>query len=379
MEFVMPGRDSFCLRAPTSLKRLNMNRLCFSSVPTSPTTSPLKSFYDVETEPTTPLSYGDANSGFIDFEFDTSCRFKLADDEFETSPTFEMPCMQQEQQQHCQGSSLPAMAFADELFCNGKVMPLKPPPRLQYGNSVENSSTLSSPRSPSGRLKFPFQLRSLWNDDFDPFMVALETVKREERQKTRRRARSMSPLRARSPKKHANCSISSKNHQGIKQLRPNLDGEMELNQKGNMGRQEQGRSIRLAEPKGVLFSRQARIVKTGQQKLGKPSFRNGPEPGETKEGNKEGEGASTRGSKRPKIKKFLLKSASMGRTSNEEKQKDESATLPKRIYTRIFSFKSMKSGQYNEEERVSEMTKMTTIQHRPKLFLCMGHGTSYAD
>ncbi|XP_031256095.1 uncharacterized protein LOC116114082 [Pistacia vera] len=382
--------DSFYLTAPTSPKRLSMDGLSFYSAPTSPTTKPFKSFYDLETEPTTPNPYEDANSGFIDFEFETSRRFNLPDydHDFETSPTFEMPCLQQKQQEkeHCKGSSLPAMAFADELFCNGKVMPLKLPPRLQYGNSVENNSTFSSPRSPSGRLKFPFQRRSLWNDDFDPFMVALETVKQEQREKTHRRARSMSPLRVRGPEKHANSSISFKNHQDVKQPRPNLDGQMELNgsgpcsiwapnQKGNMGRHEQRSPIRLAEPKGVLFARHARLVKMGHEKLGKPSLRNGPEPGETQEDPKEG----TRGSKREKIKKFLLKSASIGRRGNEEKAKDESETLPKRSYTRKFSFKSMKLAQYNEEKRVSEVTKMTIMQYRPKLFLCMGNGRRYAD
>ncbi|KAJ0102384.1 hypothetical protein Patl1_05586 [Pistacia atlantica] len=335
-----------------------MDGLSFYSVPTSPTTKPFKSFYDLETEPTTPHPYEDANSGFIDFEFETSRRFNLADydHDFETSP---MPCL----------------AFADELFCNGQVMPLKLPPRLQYGNSVENNSTFSSPRSPSGRLKFPFQRRSLWNDDFDPFMVALETVKQEQREKTHRRARSMSPLRVRGPEKHANSSISFKNHQDIKQMELHGSGPCSIwapNQKGNMGRHEQRRPIRLAEPKGVLFARRARLVKMGHEKLGKPSLRNGPEPGETQEDPKEG----SRGSKREKIKKFLLKSASRG---NEEKAKDESETLPKRSYTRKFSFKSMKLAQYNEEKRVSEVTKMTIMQYRPKLFLCMGYGRRYAD
>lgn len=388
METMTTDQDSFYMSAPTS-----PDGLSFYSVPTSPIRKPSKSFYDAESEPTTPLSHEDASSGFIDFEFDTS-RFNLAvyDNKFETSPTFEIPCVQvqqkQKQQEKCTGSSLTAMAFADELFCDGKVMPLKPPPCLQYCNSVGCSSTLSSPRSPSGRLKFSFQRRSLWNDDFDPFMAALEIVKEEQKEKTQRRARSMSPLLARSPEEHGNGSISLKNHQGIKQSRSDLDWHTELsasgpcsmwepNQKGNMGRHEQRIPIRLSEPKGILYARRARIAKMGHEKPEKPSLRKEPESGETGECLKEAEGRNRRRSKRQKIKKFLLRST--GRTCNEEQKKDESDRFSERSYSRNLSFKSMKLAQYNEEKRVSEVTKISTIQDRPKIFPCMGFRTTYAD
>ncbi|KAJ9537498.1 hypothetical protein OSB04_030231 [Centaurea solstitialis] len=56
------------------------------------------------------------------------------------------------------------------------VLPLKPPPRLQSPVSI-------SPRSPNSLPKlFPFvRPCAAWNDDFDPFQVALEKVSEETR------------------------------------------------------------------------------------------------------------------------------------------------------------------------------------------------------
>ncbi|KAJ6692179.1 hypothetical protein OIU79_014020 [Salix purpurea] len=79
------------------------------------------------------------------------------------------------------------MAFADDqLFCDGKVMPLKPPPCHQHPNGgkfASRSSTPTSPESQMSRIKIPFARRNVWNDDFDPLMVALKTAKGERKGK----------------------------------------------------------------------------------------------------------------------------------------------------------------------------------------------------
>ncbi|MQL82921.1 hypothetical protein Taro_015409 [Colocasia esculenta] len=103
---------------------------------------------------------------------------------------------------------------ADELFEEGMIRPLKPPPRLQYvppeaGAARENGSSPSprsprtpkSPKSPRSRLFFR---RREKDEEFDPFAKAIEkTTRGRERanppgQSTglaRRAARSLSPLR----------------------------------------------------------------------------------------------------------------------------------------------------------------------------------------
>ncbi|MQM22835.1 hypothetical protein Taro_055893 [Colocasia esculenta] len=100
---------------------------------------------------------------------------------------------------------------ADELFEEGMIRPLKPPPRLQYvppaaGAAWEKGSSPSprspkSPKSPRSRLFFR---RRGKDDEFDPFAKAIEeTTRGRERAnppgqstgQARRAARSLSPLR----------------------------------------------------------------------------------------------------------------------------------------------------------------------------------------
>ncbi|KAJ6984926.1 hypothetical protein NC653_023040 [Populus alba x Populus x berolinensis] len=61
-------------------------------------------------------------------------------------------------------------------------MPLKPPLCHQYptnGKFGSHSSTPTSPESQIAKIKISFSRRNVWNDDFDPFMGALKTVKGE--------------------------------------------------------------------------------------------------------------------------------------------------------------------------------------------------------
>lgn len=139
-----------------------------------------------------------------DFEFETSKKFNSRmefDDgnlecflEVERKPKIIRP--------RC-GSLPTSMSFADELFFNGLVMPLKPPPRLQVQGQ---QGGVSVPSSPTSGFKNPFVRRVAWNDDFDPFIVALQKVSEENRGRRsssaaaaagsqHRRTRSHSPFR----------------------------------------------------------------------------------------------------------------------------------------------------------------------------------------
>ncbi|KAK4441407.1 hypothetical protein Salat_0475600 [Sesamum alatum] len=86
---------------------------------------------------------------------------------------------------------------------------LKLPPRLQWESDSDGfgrscvSSAFSSPKSPRTVCRVPFARKSFWNDDFDPFKVALQKVKEEKRGRNsqQRRSKSYSPFRVMS-----NCS-----------------------------------------------------------------------------------------------------------------------------------------------------------------------------
>ncbi|KAG0457669.1 hypothetical protein HPP92_022568 [Vanilla planifolia] len=80
----------------------------------------------------------------------------------------------------CHQGEKPSMAFADELFRNGLLIPLRPPilklpPRLQapgQGTSPPRKDSVSPKfRSPQGLGK---------GKDFDPFAAALERIRKED-------------------------------------------------------------------------------------------------------------------------------------------------------------------------------------------------------
>ncbi|KAJ1424077.1 hypothetical protein SESBI_11908 [Sesbania bispinosa] len=172
----------FYTSAPTSARSCS-HEMCLYSAPTSPNRFKPSALSGFQTEPPTPSIYEDARSNLDDFEFETSKRFNLSGftNQMDEKPFLHM-------QEHIQ---VPSMAFADELFCDGKVIPLikplKLPPRLldnENGNKMSTqSSTVSSPRSPGSVFRLPFSSHSLWNDDFDPFIAALEKVKAEKTRK----------------------------------------------------------------------------------------------------------------------------------------------------------------------------------------------------
>ncbi|KAG6533955.1 hypothetical protein ZIOFF_007834 [Zingiber officinale] len=156
----------------------------FRTCPNSPSRnasfldSALYFYVDTDASTTEAIELKD-NYGGNDFEFEASI------------------CLGQQQQQ--------LLSFADELFQSGKLLPLKLPPRLQTitgRNCRRSSSCATSPTLLSGatfRNPFVRGRHSSKCKDVDPFMVALEKVRKEDTTRGRdppvRRARSLSPLR----------------------------------------------------------------------------------------------------------------------------------------------------------------------------------------
>jgi len=100
--------------------------------------------------------------------------------------------------------------------------------------------------------------------------------------------------------------------------------------------------------------------------------------GKVEEGKRENGECIVRESKRQRIRKFLLRStssSSTGRKVGDEKVR--SIWRPNVNILKRLSFKSTGNGgattQKDEQRRVSTVVKMTLVQYRPRLFLCLGY------
>ncbi|KAL3518845.1 hypothetical protein ACH5RR_021434 [Cinchona calisaya] len=321
----------------------------YQSAPTSPNRG--MQFYTSPSTPTKEIAGNyifDSESGKSnfddDFEFSTSRKFgDYIEPEINHNFSYFLEDHGKPQpQQHGKpkrerGGSLPTMAFADEMFYNGLVMPLKPPPRLQ--NSQENGSFAqgsipSPPRSPqsSSFIKVPFIQKAAWNDDFDPFRAALHNVSEERRGRasnggiTHRRTRSHSPFR-------------TNNSGRWKQPEEKLDEQKSLGQKFGLPK----------EPKGSPYSRfvidqnkQVGEIAKGQKKPQKLQSERRIRPvkmDHEDDGVIEGSSVVVEsGMKR--IRSIFLKYASFGRENSEEKaSSNQSSTLWKSSYFKKLSFK----------------------------------------
>ncbi|KAL6211662.1 hypothetical protein ACLB2K_016885 [Fragaria x ananassa] len=300
------------------------NNLCFYSVPSSPTgetssdtTSPFGYQTDLNECPT-PMSYHDANSYLDDdFEFDSCRSFSLNVGDQSSQNSFGLVRKPRQR-----GDSLPTMAFANELFCDGKVMPLAPPLKLPPRLQRKRNEKLASQKGLVLLSRLPFGYKRLWNDDFDPFMVALKNVKEEKKEK---------------------ASAASPSYVGNNQStnEPAGDDEDSTTSAQEPISKEMGAQIvpkrQLAEPKGVEFARQVRLIQMGQMsqldKLGKQS---------------------------------------------ERDEKAES-TRKKPTFPRKLNFKSGRAATCKEEKRVShprphsQLSKMVLMHYKPRGIPCLGY------
>lgn len=391
MQMIRITNDDFIyLTAPTSHFSQNLH---FHTAPTTPKSS-------------SPSVYESSScfDEFIDFEFESSRRYPPRECEFDRF--YEAPFDQKPEKEKTSSVAVdstalfPAMAFADELFCDGKVMPLKPPPPCTSGGG-----------GGGGVFKSPFSRR--WDDDFDPFTVALEKVKGvlvdKHKHTDSKRSLSLSPLRSNKSKSFHYCKSDgpdmgwaestspawarnpiSSNHKskswrwagsGLKKVKekerdstrslslspfrpsksksfhycksdgPDLDWVRSTSpawaKSPNSGRTSYSPGLKRMDPDrpnlDYLYGSSRRIEKEiKRDKLGleKP--------------NKDGENGE---SKKQKMKKLLFKSAF---SNSDENYKNR---LPK------------KSVECNEKKRVSlpQMAKLSLFQGRPRFFMCLGH------
>ncbi|CAK9138809.1 unnamed protein product [Ilex paraguariensis] len=373
----------------------------YVSAPTSPTGCSLMQFYSA---PTSPIGGGgsgsfgggiletneDVNSSLDDFEFETSRKFG-SDFVFEASPKFEYLVDDEKpkkKQNGGVGNSFDSMAFADELFCDGQVLPLKLPPRLLYGNDTKcagNSSIPASPRSPNSVIKIPFARRITWNDDFDPFMVALEKVREEKRGRNKgndhRRTRSLSPFRTPTTFKWSIDSGGLNQHQNKQEgpLEP-MHKQLESNpsdlivSKGPTP-QERPSKEEQAKDKGLSFRKREKTVKKGQEgpTMSISTSFPGPTLKKTGEGTVENGAGCIVETKMGKMKGILMRYASFGgeRESSEGKETGDNAAMWKPSYFKKLSFKFKGNGK---KKRASEESKMAVVKYKPTSYLCVGYG-----
>lgn len=391
------------LSAPASPDGCSFEALFFYSAPASP-----------KTEPPSP---GASSNDGGDFEFETSRHF--ADIVLENPVKRQQHPRREEPQPRERPREPPCMAFADELFCDWKVKPLKLPPRLQNDGAdgsrlqTPGASPASSPRYAGVRKRLARQ-RSLWDDNFDPFEVALERVRAEERDSGRRRSRSLSPFRgfggaggdgdkavgirpSESTRWTRQGSVgeeraeagaqfwrAKKKVEPVEQFGPAHD---ETSQTGSPEEEKQRqRKLALAEPRGVEFARRERLVKMDNHASPcKPAFTalSGPEVVSTRDQGEENGGSArfTRQSNRQRIKKFLLRSTSMGRelwTKEKRGDSPSAESMRKPNILRRLSFGSAgskPSGQCSEGKEVSTAGRMTLVRYHPECCFAWAMGS----
>lgn len=361
----------------------------YVSAPTTPTNCSSVSnmwFHSVPTSPARVVSETlsstneDVNCKFSEFEFGTSRYFDLDGFEFEKIHSFEylLDDDDQEQQQQC-GGSQPAMAFADELFCDGLVLPLKLPPRLDNVNDSKRGNLSSTGLV----LRLPFSRRT-WNDGYDPFTAALENVKAERKDlacgRRRRRARSLSPLRTVTSQRSSEV-IGMNPQASMPHLGPNADQPMQQNESACTSwlqfrnrairrdelAQEGGRALNMpAKTKGVAAAKRATSLRMRQERLDSLKELAGCTWKTTAQKAQETE-----------VSGSFIKSASMDDERKKEKprnQTDADALWKPPQSPRKWSFRKSVAAVHSCGKRRVHQGVQTIIHNRPSFFLCFGFG-----
>ncbi|XP_009794993.1 uncharacterized protein [Nicotiana sylvestris] len=309
------------------------------------------------TAPTSPTSYmvqyhsAPASPGkrFSRTRGDGDYELTLSDFEFETC--------EDEQSWHEKGRE---MAFADEIFSNGQVMPLKLPPRLQCDDDMKYTTQRSitcSTIAPTAMVKSPFARR-----DVDPFVVAMQKVMKEENRgrsnnsNRHKRARSLSPFRA----KNMEWTIEEMRQEivsmtPIQPSSPNPRKPIESKAKGaSYGRWVLDHSM---------------IIGPGPKESKKPKNKKEPKP--TSKGDIFVE------TKMQKFKGMLVKYASFRKENSEGKMNNPILAIWKPNYFKKLSFKFKGNGNGNVSKKVNGgEPKLVIVKYKPAL--CLGYGLEKA-
>ena len=175
-------------------------------------------------------------------------------------------------------------------------------------------------------------------------------------------------------------------HKQCKQLdpiRPILNNQLELNGLPTriwIPNITNASPKRLAESKGVLFARKARLMKIDLEWPREPNKTTLQESMlKAGENAKETGEPSERKSKRQSMKNFLYRSLSTRRNDEHRKQTEQTVEVSKPETKRKLSFKSMGLVVRNGERGGSQITKVTQTRYKPKLSLCMGNGAKYVE
>ncbi|KAI3461168.1 hypothetical protein Pfo_017831 [Paulownia fortunei] len=295
------------------------------------------------------------------FEFETSKRFN-GQFHFGTSQNFESWLGDDQGHQarvkyRGPGDSLAAIAFADELLLNGLLRPLKLPPRLQFDSDFNSFSRRSPALSPESLAR-----KSAWNDDFDPFTVALQKVREEKRGRNShlRRIRSYSPFRIMFKCSSDSPYCNQDLHRGnspMKQMQvPSYSGPLEF--KGSLyarwvqdQTKEGGLSPRGAMSlRGLLFRQSQRISAKGNYV-------------------KENCGNVTGESKVQKLKAILQRYTSLGRENSGCQKTKITSEDQKLSYFSRLSFKFKGNAHCTRKKKMPADTKMAVAEYKPSLAL----------
>ncbi|PWA45210.1 hypothetical protein CTI12_AA519610 [Artemisia annua] len=253
---------------------------------------------------------------------------KTDEDQFE----FKFNTKEEEHQYRlpARANSFSTLTFADELFCNGRVLPLKLPPRLQ-------TSVPTSPKSFSSRVRSPFAQRCTWNDGFDPFLIALEKVSEETdgRVSVHRRSRSYSPFRGRSFSRKVDCT---KDWDYGQEKGPAITKSMEP--KGSSYSRWVRSQTMVTRPKArttikkLWLGRRVRDADFSHNQPVKPM--------------KQSDSTSGKESKMQKVKSVLFRYASLKKETSESNQSREIVTISKISYFKRLSL-SLKTNRRKKE------------------------------
>ncbi|XP_075512173.1 uncharacterized protein LOC142547667 [Primulina tabacum] len=350
---------------------------------TAPNTpNPITKSNSLEFSTSAPVSprrkTGDSGSNFDDFEFETGKIFSGRLQFEEIGLCSGSPHGDQEDigfadklRDQSRGDSFPAIAFADELFLNGLVMPLKLPPRLQYDSDSNSfsqwpTSLASSPKSPRMACRFPFVRKNAWNDGFDPFMVALQKVKEEKtgRNGQHRRSRSHSPFRivSKSPSDLGSRNKDLYNKEDISTHSYSGPLEFKGSAYARWVRDQTREALNQQEP-----------TSPGEFIFGQPAT---PVKLENSKENVAGENGANGETKVQKLKGFLLRYASFGREKSGNLVIKKGTEAKKPSYFSKLSFKFKQNGNGSGKKKMPSDKSMAVVEYKPStsFALCLGYG-----